>query len=177
MFHISSIRVPADAPPRPPRAMHVILIVVRNIVIDHERQVAHVQAAGRHRRGHQDIADARFKVDDRVFAVYLLLAAVQGEAGVSGLEEVAEEVIAVLLSRRDFGGEGVGDREGVYWRVNTGRHGSGNKEKRNLAVKYHRSERGEMKKKREEKTIPSTCLAFHKDEHFALFVPFPQQLE
>jgi hypothetical protein len=65
--------------------VHVLLVVVGRVVVDHQHEVFHVQAARSNPRGDQHIAHIRLEVGDRALAVALVLAAVQAEAGVADL--------------------------------------------------------------------------------------------
>mmetsp|Transcript_80388 Transcript_80388/g.206885 ORF Transcript_80388/g.206885 Transcript_80388/m.206885 type:complete len:467 (-) Transcript_80388:685-2085(-) len=78
-------------------AVHVVLEVLREVEVDHRRQLWHVEAARRHVGGHEDEAGLRLEVPERLLACWLLLVAVDRSAEVAGLAQVVAQVLARAL--------------------------------------------------------------------------------
>lgn len=55
-----SIKVPAG----PSNPVHVVLVMVRTVVVDHQDQVLHVEAARAHARSDQDLHAPLLKIRD-----------------------------------------------------------------------------------------------------------------
>jgi len=68
-----------------PTPVHVVFVVVGHVVVDHQHQVPHIQAACCNTGGDQDIAHGALEVTDGALAVALLLATMQAEARVASL--------------------------------------------------------------------------------------------
>lgn len=79
-------------------AVHVVLVVVGHLVVDHQVQLPHVQATRHDRRRDEDVADALFKVGQGVITVVLVHAAVKRAAQVALLHQAAEELVSKLLA-------------------------------------------------------------------------------
>ncbi len=131
----------------PPPPVHVVLVVIRGVVVQHQHEVFDVQAPRRDAGGHQDATDVALEVGDRALPVALVLAAVQAQAGVAVLEQVTEQSVALLLR---------------CWQVTTGVAccpwlWSWNTASALAGFPAH--------------------LALHKDEDLALLVPLPQYLQ
>ena len=85
----------------PADAMHVRLGVVRNIEIDDVADSLHVQAAGRHVGGHQDIELAVLQARDGALALGLGDIAVERRAGMTARGQPFGKFIGRLLGARE----------------------------------------------------------------------------
>jgi hypothetical protein len=52
-----------------PLPVHIVLVMVWHIIVDHQHQLLHIQAPSSHTGGHQDVAYAAFEVADGALAV------------------------------------------------------------------------------------------------------------
>ncbi|KAH9408414.1 hypothetical protein TYRP_012087 [Tyrophagus putrescentiae] len=84
-------------PSCPAAPVHVVLVVIGTVVVHHHNGVLHVQAAGGHRGGHQDVDLAVLEVADGRVAVILVDAAVQRQHRVGGVHQLLQQHIGVLL--------------------------------------------------------------------------------
>ena len=78
-------------------AVHVVVATARHVEVDHQVQAVHVQAAGRHVGGHQNLGPALLHAVDGQLAVLLVLVAVQHEHFVLGGHQLAVQTVGLHL--------------------------------------------------------------------------------
>jgi len=81
--------------PHPP--VHIVLVMVRDVVVEHQHKVLDVQASGSNACCNQDATDFALEIRDCALPVALILATMQAQAWVPILEEVAKQSVAFLL--------------------------------------------------------------------------------
>ena len=77
--------------------MHIVLVMVRDVVVEHQHKVLDVQASGSNACCNQDATDFALEIRDCALPVALILATMQAQAWVPILEEVAKQSVALLL--------------------------------------------------------------------------------
>jgi hypothetical protein len=65
--------------------VHIVLVMVGHVVVDHQHQLLHIQPTCCHAGGHQDVAHIGLEVGNGGLTVALVLAAVEGQARVARL--------------------------------------------------------------------------------------------
>ena len=82
-------------------AMHVVFRHVRQLVVDHVRQLLDVEAASRHFRGHQRRDAVFLEVLQRLHARVLALVAVDGHGIDAGALQLLREAVRAMLGARE----------------------------------------------------------------------------
>ena len=85
--------------------MHVILIVLRDVIVEHRLHVAHVDSAGRHIGGHQNVRAAVAEAVHHAVALHLLQIPVKSLREISSALKRLHQLIHLLFGVAEHDGQ------------------------------------------------------------------------